>query len=99
LGASGAGVAIATDDAALAEFIRQARNYGEARKYEHLIKGGNWRLDTLQAAILRVKLRHLPAWNTARRRAAMHYTERLRTLPGVTVPVVPEGLSAAWHLY
>ncbi len=99
LGAFGDGGAITTNDDAIAEFVRQARSYGERRKYEHVAKGGNWRLDTVQAAILRVKLRYLPAWNEARRRAAALYTERLRQFPTITLPAVLDGVTPVWHLY
>jgi dTDP-4-amino-4,6-dideoxygalactose transaminase len=99
LGAFGDAGAVTTQDDGLAEFVRQARNYGETQKYEHMVKGGNWRLDTLQAAVLRVKLRYLAAWNQARRRAAVFYTERLRHLPMVTLPTVRDDVLPAWHLY
>lgn len=99
LGAFGDGGAVTTDDAAIATFVRQARSYGERSKYEHILKGGNWRLDTVQAAVLRVKLRYLPAWNAARGRAAALYTERLRHLPAVTLPSVLDGVVPVWHLY
>ena len=63
LGAYGDGGIITTNDAAIAEKIRYLRNYGQKVKYEHVIVGTNSRLDTIQAAILRVKLRHLDRWN------------------------------------
>jgi dTDP-4-amino-4,6-dideoxygalactose transaminase len=79
LGALGDGGAIVTSDAALAEKLRMLRNYGGQIKYRHEIAGFNSRLDTLQAAILRVKLPHLDEWNHARRQAAAKLRELLST--------------------
>jgi dTDP-4-amino-4,6-dideoxygalactose transaminase/DNA-binding NarL/FixJ family response regulator len=77
LGALGDGGAICTDDAAIAERARWLRNLGQRSKGEHLLVGPNERLDGLQAALLRVKLPHLDAWNLARTRCAERYRERL----------------------
>jgi dTDP-4-amino-4,6-dideoxygalactose transaminase len=66
-----------TDDAKLAERLRRLRNYGQQAKYQHVEKGLNARLDTLQAAILAVKLRYLPQWNKARAAHAEKYKEAL----------------------
>jgi dTDP-3-amino-3,4,6-trideoxy-alpha-D-glucose transaminase len=77
LGALGDGGAICTDDAGLAQRVRQLRNLGQRRKGEHVEVGFNERLDGLQAALLRVKLPHLDAWNAARREHAAAYRERL----------------------
>lgn len=99
LGAFGDAGAVTTNDAGLAERIRQARSYGERRKYEHTVKGGNWRLDTLQAAVLRVKLRHLAVWNERRRSIAAAYTERLGDCREVILPHVIAGVTPVWHLY
>jgi dTDP-4-amino-4,6-dideoxygalactose transaminase len=85
LGALGDGGAICTNDAELAERARHLRNLGQRRKNEHVIAGYNERLDTMQAAFLRVKLGQLDAWNERRRAAADRYRDRLppsaRTLP------------------
>lgn len=75
LGAYGEGGMVTTDDAEYARRIRMLRDWGAERKYEHVIKGFNFRLEELQAAVLRVKLRHLEAWTEARRRAAACYDE------------------------
>jgi dTDP-4-amino-4,6-dideoxygalactose transaminase len=99
LGAFGDAGAVTTDDDALAEYVRAARDYGQRRKYEHAVKGGNWRLDTLQAAVLRIKLRNLDAWNAARRAAAAAYSARLAGLPGLRLPEVAPGVEPVWHLY
>jgi len=77
LGALGDGGAICTNDAELAQRLRQLRNVGQRRKGEHVVLGTNERLDGLQAAFLRVKLPHLDGWNAARRAAAAEYREAL----------------------
>lgn len=80
LGACGDGGMATTDDAELAERLRRLRNYGQQAKYQHVEKGLNARLDTLQAAILTVKLRYLPQWNKARAVHAEKYKEMLTTV-------------------
>lgn len=77
LGAYGDGGAIVTNDAAVAERVRLLRDFGQKRKYEHVIKGDNCRLDSLQAAVLSVKLRHIDDWNERRRGHAERYDELL----------------------
>jgi dTDP-4-amino-4,6-dideoxygalactose transaminase len=77
LGAFGDAGMVTTRDGGIAEQIQRLRNYGERRKYEHVVKGVNSRLDGLQAAILSVKLRHLKAWNDARLQHADVYTAAL----------------------
>jgi len=77
LGALGDAGAITTDDDDLADWLRSARNYGSKIKYQHNIQGFNSRLDSIQAAVLRVKLRHLDDWNAARRTSAVLYRELL----------------------
>jgi dTDP-4-amino-4,6-dideoxygalactose transaminase len=86
LGALGDGGAVTTGDAALARKIRLLGNLGSSVKYHHEIKGLNSRLDTLQAAVLSVKLRNLTAWNDARRSAAAWYHEALAGCPGIRLP-------------
>lgn len=99
LGAYGDGGAITTNDETLAERLRLLRNWGSRRKYYHEEFGLNSRLDSLQAAVLSVKLKHLAAWNARRRELAAEYDERLADCPNVVRPAVcTDGLSA-WHLY
>ena len=96
LGAYGDAGLVTTDDDALAERLRRLRNYGERRKYEHVERGLNSRLDTLQAAVLQVKLRRLPAWNEARARHARAYLERLE---GVGDLEFQERVPKSTHVY
>lgn len=98
LGALGDGGAVTTNDAELAARLRRLRNYGSDEKYIHQTKGVNSRLDPLQAAVLRVKLRHLDAWNERRRQIAEIYLTGL-TETGLCLPVVSEGASSVWHLF
>jgi dTDP-3-amino-3,4,6-trideoxy-alpha-D-glucose transaminase len=78
--------------------LRRLRNYGSSEKYVHTERGVNSRLDELQAAILRVKLRHLEPWNERRRRVASRYLASLATA-SVILPFVPEWASPVWHLF
>jgi dTDP-4-amino-4,6-dideoxygalactose transaminase len=88
---------VVTNDPAAADRIAVLRDLGQRRKYEHVAIGGNERLDTLQAAVLRVKLRHLDAWNAARRSHAAAYSSRLGD--SVRVPRVAPWADPVWHLY
>lgn len=97
LGAYGDGGAVATNDPALAERVRLLQQYGWRTRYESEIKGVNSRLDEMQAAILRVKLRHLDEWNEARRERAGLYTELLGSL--VTPPREMAYGKPVYHLY
>lgn len=97
LGAYGDGGIVVTRDSTLAERVRMLRNYGQREKYHHWVRGFNSRLDTMQAAILRVKLRYLDEWNQSRRDHADHYTRLLSSY--VDTPEVPAGVEPVWHLY
>jgi dTDP-4-amino-4,6-dideoxygalactose transaminase len=96
LGCAGDGGMVTTNDAGLAQRVRSLRNYGESRKYHHVEKGGNSRLDTIQAAILRVKLHHLSQWNCDRASHAELYRSYLEGLDGIRFQSV---LSSATHVY
>jgi dTDP-4-amino-4,6-dideoxygalactose transaminase len=98
LGALGDGGAVVTSDGQLAARVRALRNYGSRRKYEHEEAGVNSRLDELQAAVLRVKLRHLDAWNTRRRAVARRYLEQLAG-SGLILPAPAAGCESVWHLF
>lgn len=99
LGAYGDGGAITCDSVETAEWLRSISNHGRKDKYVHNEEGWNYRLDGLQAAILRVKLRHLDAWNEARRRAAARYDERLAGIAGVELYRYPAHMTPVYHLY
>lgn len=98
LGALGDGGAVTTDDFELAEKIRMLRNYGSRAKYVNEIKGFNSRLDPLQAAVLRVKLKYLDIWNARRCKIAEIYLERLQK-SSLVLPLVPAWAIPVWHLF
>jgi dTDP-4-amino-4,6-dideoxygalactose transaminase len=98
LGAYGDGGAVVTNLAEIAEKIKMLRDYGQKEKYNHLVKGYNSRLDTLQAAILRVKLKNLEKWNKKRQKAAEVYKELLSGLDLVLPFLAPER-THVYHLY
>jgi dTDP-4-amino-4,6-dideoxygalactose transaminase len=99
LGALGDAGAVTTDDDGVAERIRRLRNYGSQVKYEHETVGYNSRLDPIQAAVLRVKLRHLDGWNARRRDRAAQYDRGLSGLGDLQLPSTPAGRVHAFHLY
>lgn len=98
LGAYGDGGIVVTNDQRIAQRIEMLRNYGQQEKYHHLFRGFNRRLDTLQAVVLRVKLRYLESWNEARRRNAALYHKFLKG-SGVGLPSESADARSAWHLY
>lgn len=99
LGAYGDAGAIVTNDPALADKARMLRHGGQRQTYHHELLGVNSRLDEIQAAILRVKLRHLDDWNERRRTLAAQYDAGLRDLDSLQVPVVPADVEHVYHLY
>lgn len=98
LGAYGDAGMVVTNNQDIAEKIRLLRNHGRLEKYEHKILGYGARLDTLQAAILRVKLRYLDKWNKKRREIARLYNKLLDGLPVIT-PFEPEWVKSVYHIY
>ena len=98
LGALGDGGAVTTNRADVADRIRVLRNYGSRRKYVNEARGVNSRLDPVQAAVLRVKLRHLDAWNARRAQVAEVYLQGLAG-SDLVLPHVPEWAEPAWHLF
>jgi len=98
LGAYGDGGAVATNDDQVAEKLRQFRNYGSKVKYYHEVMGTNSRLDTMQAAVLRVKLRYLDQWNAGRRKHAAAYRKGLSSLPVGLIDTLPN-VEHVHHLY
>jgi dTDP-4-amino-4,6-dideoxygalactose transaminase len=99
LGAFGDGGAVTTNDPALYEKLIALRNYGSPKKYYHPTFGMNSRLDTIQAAVLKVKLNYLPSWNEARQRAAAHYRKNLADNSRITLPVQTKDSTHVYHLF
>jgi dTDP-4-amino-4,6-dideoxygalactose transaminase len=114
LGAFGEAGAITTNDPELADKVRVLRNYGSRVRYHNEVAGYNSRLDELQAAFLRVKLRHLDEWNARRTAIAEQYLSALRPLASdlrypssglrppasdISLPIIPEWASPVWHLF
>jgi dTDP-4-amino-4,6-dideoxygalactose transaminase len=100
LGACGEAGAVTTNDKELAQKVRMLRDHGQAQKYYHDLEGYNGRLDSIQAGILSIKLKHLPDWNRKRREIASRYHELLGPMATiVTVPFEPGWSRAVYHLY
>jgi dTDP-4-amino-4,6-dideoxygalactose transaminase len=100
LGAYGDAGMVTSSDADFIARVRQIANHGAGTgKYDNVVLGTNSRLDTVQAAVLRVKLRHLEGWNEERRARAIAYGKALEGLPGVTLPREKDGARSAWHLF
>jgi dTDP-4-amino-4,6-dideoxygalactose transaminase len=99
LGAAGEGGFVATNSDAQAERIRRLRDWGQAGRYNHIEKGFNYRMDAVQAAILRVKLLHLDDWTEARRTLGQLYSGQLADIPGLNTPVEVEGRRHVYHVY
>ena len=100
LGAYGDAGAVVSNDADFAARLRQIANHGGgANKYDNVVLGTNSRLDTLQAAVLRVKLRHMETWDTERRERVAAYDRALAGVAGLTLPRERAGTRSAWHLY
>ena len=98
LGAYGEGGAVTTSNAEYARTIRMLRDWGQDRKYHHVLRGFNYRMEGLQGAILRVKLRHLDQWTEARRAAASKYNQLLAD-SGVDLPTEMPWARHVYHVY
>ena len=99
LGACGEGGMVVTNDDQHAGTIRMLRDWGQSQRYHHVLKGYNYRMDGIQGAILRVKLRHLDAWTAARRTHAAHYSSLLERSAVVTAPVEVTDRRHVYHVY
>ncbi|MFP4191401.1 MAG: DegT/DnrJ/EryC1/StrS family aminotransferase [Candidatus Hydrogenedentota bacterium] len=99
LGSFGEGGAVTTNDAGLADELRMLRNVGQSEKYIHPLAGFNSRLQSMQAAVLKLKLRHLDEWNALRQGFAQRYRALLADAPGVVLPGVKPHIEHVWHLF
>jgi dTDP-4-amino-4,6-dideoxygalactose transaminase len=100
LGACGEAGAITTNDAEIAQKSRMLRDHGQSKKYYHEVEGFNGRLDSIQAGILRIKLKHLPSWTEKRQAAAVHYRELFADQEdGLKLPFEPSWSKAVYHLF
>jgi dTDP-4-amino-4,6-dideoxygalactose transaminase len=98
LGAIGDGGAVTTNNLELAKKIEVLGNYGSSKKYINEVRGFNSRLDPLQAAILRIKLKHLDRWNSRRKSIATQYLNGIKN-PALELPAVPAWSDPVWHLF
>ncbi len=99
LGAYGDAGMVVTDSEEMAARIRALRHHGQTRQYVSAEQGWNSRLDEIQAAVLRVKMRHLEDWKAARQACAKQYSELLSSISGVVTPLVPAGCEHVYHQY
>lgn len=99
LGALGDGGAITTDDFEFAKKAKILRNYGTVQRFHHDVVGINSRLDELQAAFLKTKLKYLDAWNRERREHALHYQQLLKGVGDLILPLETDGFSSNYHLF
>lgn len=101
LGACGEAGAVTTNDAAIAQKVRVLRDHGQAAKYYHDVEGYNGRLDSIQAGILGIKLKHLPKWTEQRRQAAGRYRDLFRNANGSSLhlPYEPLWAKPVYHLF
>jgi len=98
LGAFGEGGAVVTDDGDLADRVRSLRDWGQSGKGNHVLRGFNYRMDAIQGAVLRIKLRHLDDWNDMRRSVAAIYDERLADTP-LVLPGAKSDCRHVYHVY
>jgi dTDP-4-amino-4,6-dideoxygalactose transaminase len=99
LGAYGEAGAVVTNDLNIANAIKMLRDHGQSKKYYHERMGVNARMDGIQGAVLRVKLKYLDEWNDGRRDRARQYNEALKTVDGLSVPLEAEHCKHIYHVY
>jgi dTDP-4-amino-4,6-dideoxygalactose transaminase len=99
LGAYGEGGAVLTNNDAYARTIRMLRDWGQEKKYQHVLKGFNARMEGIQGAVLRVKLKHLEQWTESRRAHAAHYHRLLADYPKVVLPKAYPDRRHVYHVY
>lgn len=99
LGAYGDAGAVLTNDEELAERIKMVRVHGAPSKYEHTVLGINSRLDSIQAAVINVKLNYIDKWNELRRQHAARYTELMSNIPGIIFPAIAKENTHVFHQY
>ncbi len=99
LGALGDAGAVVTNEDAIADKIRKLRNYGSQNKYVHDLGGYNSRIDELQAAFLRIKLKYLDKWNRKRGIIATNYLKLLSDMPNLDLPCWPKSMEPVWHQF
>ncbi len=99
LGCWGEAGALVTADETIARRAQQLRNHGQTEKHHHVALGFNARMESIQAAVLNVKLPHLDDWNQRRREAAARYDRQLADVPGLVLPKARQAAAHVWHLY
>lgn len=99
LGACGESGAVTTNNEAIASRIKMLRDHGQNKKYYHEIEGFNGRCDAIQAAALRVKLKHLPKWNEKRRNIAKKYIDHLQEISRISLPIIDKNSLPVFHLF
>ncbi|MCO6049116.1 DegT/DnrJ/EryC1/StrS family aminotransferase [Mesorhizobium sp. RP14(2022)] len=99
LGACGEGGMVVTNDDAQAKTIRMLRDWGQSKRYHHVLKGFNYRMEGIQGAVLKVKLRYLEEWTEKRRAHARNYRALLAEAPHITLPAEAEGRRHVWHVF
>ena len=99
LGCMGDGGAMCTNDESVATFVRMYSNHGRRSKFTHEIPGANERLDTIQAAVLKLRIKRLDAWNIQRRKVADMYDKVLANIPEIVTPKTYANTTPVWHLY
>ena len=99
LGAYGEGGAVVTNDDESAKTVRMLRDFGQDKKYHHQLRGFNYRMETIQGAVLDVKLKYLEQWTEQRRRIAQWYLQELKNIPGIQLPNPPEHMRHVYHVF